>query len=116
MILTLGIGLAGTGLVGSRQASQVPTPIAQASSVDPAPPSPGVLPDLIGGGRPPRPPAPRPHDPAFENWQRAQTLASICMAMIAGGVILVLLGIVRCVFAIPERRFAQVPMSERTSS
>jgi hypothetical protein len=67
-----------------------------------------------GGGRPEdgggataqqRPPPPR-GGPPVENWQRAQDEKAVATVAMGAGLVCVLLGIVRVIFAFAERRYA----------
>ena len=66
------------------------------------------------GGRGPDPRGPRddrpprPRDVAMEAYDRAQSQIYISMAMVGGGSILILLGIVRISFVPAERRYATI--------
>lgn len=128
MILTLGVGIALAGAIGWKLASDVDRPVVSSAMTIPdseiLPPEPPVA-EPPGPGRGgaregrPRPPAPRPPDPAFDEWRRAQDQLSACMAMTAGGVILILLGIARLAFVPAERRFSdqiEKVISQRNSA
>ncbi len=101
MIVALGASLAVFGGVGWNLATKVPMPASVAVEEPPPPPEPRNEPG------PPKPP-PHPHDPAFDAWQRAQAQTAICMAMVGGGGILMLLGLVRIALVPAERRFGAV--------
>lgn len=117
MILVLGVGLAVCGAAAYQVASHVAMP-ANTVSADlpskisqdddgppPPPPAPRESPnehEALPGHH--RPPPPRP-DPATERWHRAQDQMAVAEIAVGGGFILVLLGIVRIVFAFAERKY-----------
>lgn len=123
LIATLGLAIAGIGAISWNMASGIEKPEPQGISAAtlpaeinepaPPPPPPQAEPGRRGGRGPeprdnPRPP--RPRDVAMERWDRAQAQINISMSMVGGGLILVLLGVVRIAFVPAEKRFS-VPIS-----
>jgi|GEM_PF-1311115 len=105
MILALGVGLCAVGAVGWAIAARVPPP-ASPTTVPAAATEPvGPIMQLPGRDEQPRPrPVPREAREAREAWERAVRQQTLCMALVGGGGILVLLGVVRTGFARVERR------------
>jgi hypothetical protein len=130
LLIALGIGLLAIGAFAVADAKKVPDPPESLmNKVQPMPgPMPGEGPMFRGPGRGPdegpgggpgfaprdgrgpqgpaaAPPRPAPI-PALERWHRAQEQRTLGMAAAGVGVILLLLGIVRTVFAKVERKFS----------
>jgi hypothetical protein len=101
MILTLGIGLLAAGELAYGLAEQAPLPDStelQATSSDPQ-----ETPREKGERGVP-PPRRSPPNPAVVRWERSQNQRALGLVSMCGGVVLVLLGLVRVGFAWSERR------------
>lgn len=117
LIATLGLAIAGIGATSWNMAAKVEKPDTQVNATtlpatvdEPAPPPPPAPEAGRRGGRGPEPREaprpPRPRDVAMERWDRAQAQVNISMSMVGGGLILVLLGVVRIAFVPAEKRFS----------
>jgi hypothetical protein len=101
----LGVALAVVGGGSFWLGRQVPIPKAEARlSVDAPPPPPQPDEGLRGPER--RPPPPRPN-PEMERWHQAQVEQTAGLGSVGIGFILLVVGVVRIVFAQAERQYAQ---------
>ena len=116
MILVLGAGLFLIGGGLHKASENVPMPTAaELAQMPPRPEPPGMEDRDRPPGPPMRPDEHRPgmqppprHDepPVVEQWHRAQDQKAVGTLALASGFILVLLGLVRVIFAFAERKYA----------